>query len=325
MKINSSQDASSLNQNFDMWRKSGIHRAKMHPNNNSSYDHNYTDVDNVVVMSGGLTKSQCTTQFGERRYLPSDRQRTPPLLYTFPGSGNTWCRLLIEYATGIYTGSLFHDKTLIHVLPGEYTCSTGQSVIKAHPFTTSYSLRTGNYSLGKNKCQKGGIARFDRSVLLIRDPYYSIWSEFERACSKSHVGGILKKDFNENKWKEAAMHLSHQYQNMWAVQYADMEENFAKKDILYIEYDELKNKETRVETLRKVTQFLDIFMPNDAQLECAFALADNRDTHRIVDKSTTMSKEEAYTPSLVCEMWALFGVHAEKHGYHIWRDINCSK
>jgi hypothetical protein len=26
------------------------------------------------------------------------------MLYTFPGSGNSWCRLLVEYATGIYSG-----------------------------------------------------------------------------------------------------------------------------------------------------------------------------------------------------------------------------
>lgn len=34
------------------------------------------------------------------------------LLISFPGSGNTWVRYLIERATGIYTGSVGNDPTL---------------------------------------------------------------------------------------------------------------------------------------------------------------------------------------------------------------------
>ena len=34
------------------------------------------------------------------------------LLASFPGSGNTWVRLLLEDATGIYTGSVYIDKSL---------------------------------------------------------------------------------------------------------------------------------------------------------------------------------------------------------------------
>ncbi|RXG58381.1 WSC domain-containing protein 2 [Armadillidium vulgare] len=33
-------------------------------------------------------------------------------LASFPGSGNTWTRYLIEAATGIFTGSVFKDNTL---------------------------------------------------------------------------------------------------------------------------------------------------------------------------------------------------------------------
>ena len=43
----------------------------------------------------------------------------PPVLYTFPGSGNTWCRLLIEYATGVFTGSIYGDAQLKKIMPGE--------------------------------------------------------------------------------------------------------------------------------------------------------------------------------------------------------------
>ena len=35
--------------------------------------------------------------------------RPPTALASFPGSGNTWLRFLIESATGIFTGSRYKD------------------------------------------------------------------------------------------------------------------------------------------------------------------------------------------------------------------------
>lgn len=41
------------------------------------------------------------------------------VLASFPGSGNTWSRMLLEYASGYYTGSIYNDITLMPVLPAE--------------------------------------------------------------------------------------------------------------------------------------------------------------------------------------------------------------
>ena len=60
------------------------------------------------------------------------------MLYSFPGSGNTWVRLLIDWATGIYSGSFYLDKTLLPILPGEIKCDRSVSVIKVHPTLQSY-------------------------------------------------------------------------------------------------------------------------------------------------------------------------------------------
>ena len=53
-----------------------------------------------------ISKSVCQAKYQERKYLDiiNDKKREPPVLYSFQGSGNTWSRLLIEYATGVYTG-----------------------------------------------------------------------------------------------------------------------------------------------------------------------------------------------------------------------------
>lgn len=35
--------------------------------------------------------------------------RLPTALASYPGSGNTWLRFLIESASGVFTGSLYKD------------------------------------------------------------------------------------------------------------------------------------------------------------------------------------------------------------------------
>ena len=62
-----------------------------------------------TVTNGTLIASQsiCASKYSKRHFFTQAESRTPPLLYTFPGSGNTWCRLLIEYGLGIYTGAVF--------------------------------------------------------------------------------------------------------------------------------------------------------------------------------------------------------------------------
>lgn len=44
-------------------------------------------------------------------------------------------RLLIDKASGIYSGSVYNDRSLVPVLPGEITCDWSVSVVKAHPHT----------------------------------------------------------------------------------------------------------------------------------------------------------------------------------------------
>lgn len=129
-------------------------------------------------------KNKCSLSFDNRRfYTDEDPLRQPPVLYSFPGAGNTWTRLLIEYATGIYTGSVYTDRLLISTLPGEAVCSRRVSLIKIHPHTHGY--KTGRTPIGlgtyfktqDNKCAKGAIKGFSQAVFLVRNPFDSIWSE----------------------------------------------------------------------------------------------------------------------------------------------------
>jgi hypothetical protein len=152
---------------------------------------------NPRTETGTYSKPICQAKWGAKTYLPQQKSRLPPMLYTFPGSGNTWGRLLIEHATGIYTGSVYNDRTLLSALPGELTCNWRVSVIKVHPHTHSFAdLYSGRFhSDGNQKCKRGGVKRFERAVLLIRNPFDSIWSEYQRRITQSHVQGESNHDF----------------------------------------------------------------------------------------------------------------------------------
>jgi hypothetical protein len=70
-----------------------------------------------------------------RRYLSRDEYRydasgcVPPLLYSFPGSSNTWARVLLDHATGVYTGSINTDPSLKPVLRAKRRCDASLSFI----------------------------------------------------------------------------------------------------------------------------------------------------------------------------------------------------
>ena len=54
------------------------------------------------------------------------------MLLTFPGSGTTMSQLLLEYATGVYSGSIYPEDELYSIMPGTEFCGRRLSIIKAH-------------------------------------------------------------------------------------------------------------------------------------------------------------------------------------------------
>jgi hypothetical protein len=284
------------------------------------------------LSSTSTKREKCHSLFHQRSFLPESQKHLPPLLFTFPGSGNTWCRLLIEYGSGIYTGSVYNDDKLLTALPGEFTCNWQVSAVKAHPHTHRASdLLSGHYLSDNDKCRKGNIQRFERFVLLIRDPFDSIWSEFQRRVSQSHVAGIPKDSFSWHRWQANAMNLAHAYFDMWKLDHEVIERQLPSSSYLYVKYEDLKDKGNRHQALEKIVSFLRLPSTSSMsskflmkRLECAFLLADNRQyAHRTIDKSTFMTKDLAYLEEIVCRMWALFGVYASKYGYSPFNGFNC--
>ena len=97
----------------------------------------------------------------------------PTMLVSFPGSGNSWVRQLLESTTGIYTGS-DRDCDLDYIkigMLGEGITSEKVIAVKFH---------------------WGSLPRwpFKKVIYIIRNPYDAIVAEYQRFC----VAPTFRKD-----------------------------------------------------------------------------------------------------------------------------------
>ena len=255
--------------------------------------------------------------YRNRTKVPKEFQQHPALLWTFPGSGSGWVRLMIEHATGYYSGSVYGDESLLEAFPGEYICSPEVVVIKAHPTTHTFQdLERGDYN---HRCT---IHHIEKAILILRNPFDAIWSDHNRKITRSHVGKILEKDFNRKEWVTNAKRLAYKYSEMWPISY----QPFIRKHptgYLLIKYEELIDPKIQIEKLESIMNFLKISFTSE-RLKCAFYLANHPTVHRpIYTKDAIMKKVDAYTPGLVCELWSILQASATQFGYKIYRNYTC--
>lgn len=144
-----------------------------------------TTFNNIPVYKTLNEDRRCST----KRFLYPGELTKKVGLISFPGSGNTWTRHLIESATGIYTGSAYNsDWGLLsggfmgELLPAD---SNKVSVIKSH-------------SAGMH-----GI-HIDAVINIYRNPYDAMMAEFKR-LSGGHVGNIDENKLNQTAFKTLVM------------------------------------------------------------------------------------------------------------------------
>jgi hypothetical protein len=290
----------------------------------------------VFPTTERLSKSYCESKgYGQRGFLSPENERLPAMLYTFPGSGNTWCRLLIEYATGVYTGCVYDDAALLKELPGEFTCNWSVSAVKVHPTSHSFKdLYKGPLLSDRQKCQVGGVSHFDKAILLVRNPFDSFWAEHQRRVTEDHVASLKRAGFNWTAWRWNAAEMSYVYHTMWNREYAQIKKHFHPDNVLFLRFEDLKSNVTRIDTLRSVAKFLSVSLTNQAnveaelanseRLECAFVLAENPNAHRRGDPQFEMTKDEVYDKKLACGIYNLLKQDITQVNYTSWKNWNCA-
>ncbi|XP_070572868.1 sialate:O-sulfotransferase 2-like [Ptychodera flava] len=124
-------------------------------------------------------------------------------LASFPGSGNTWVRHIIERATGIYTGSFYTDGELFKKgFKGEreHWKKRNTVVVKTHDFSQEH------------------IKDYDAVVLIIRNPYKAMIAEHNRKFG-GHTGYATEDKYTKGtEWTDFVMGKSRTWTNtalMW--------------------------------------------------------------------------------------------------------------
>ena len=158
-------------------------------------------------------------------------------LASFPGSGNTWLRYLLQQATGILTGSVYKDYALLkNGFPGENVVNGSVIAVKTHEFG------------------KESIGAFDKVVLLVRDPFSSLQAEFNRR-SGGHIGHASLDKYKRNNGKYWTTFV-HSKADEWERMNAAWFGAFRPEDRLVVSYDDLLS-DTRSELTRALNFLLE--------------------------------------------------------------------
>ena len=138
-------------------------------------------------------------KFQEMKFLEQNVSRLHVALASFPGSGITWLRYLIEQATGIFTGSMDCDISLKHV--GHMGEGVWTNQVVAVRVNLAHLNITGSENMticanGFGVCQNDS-AHFDKVVIVMRNPYTAILSEYNRMVTLSHVEKLSLDHYRE--------------------------------------------------------------------------------------------------------------------------------
>ncbi|CAL4097804.1 unnamed protein product, partial [Meganyctiphanes norvegica] len=176
-------------------------------------------------------------------------------LVSFPRSGNSWTRYLVEGATGIFTNSVYHDKSMRNMgyLGEMERDSSGRCIL-----TKTHSSTFSNWRLERRRVH---IRDDEPVILLLRNPataMISFWN-FKNARTDSFFWNVNNKTYSTPafhkfvtsvipKWKEVA-----EDRLIWS------------KRLLVVAYEELR--EYPLPTLERILEFLQ--QPMDGRrMEC---------------------------------------------------------
>ncbi|XP_034118500.1 WSCD family member CG9164 [Drosophila albomicans] len=200
---------------------------------------NYTD-DKAGDFYTALPSSDVSASL----QMPSAPMLTA--LASFPGSGNTWLRYLLQQATGILTGSIYKDYGLLKTgFPAENVCNSSVLLVKTHEWGSK------------------AWAPFSKAILLVRDPEKAIIAEFNRQ-SGGHIGFASPDRYKRTKGKYWQQFVSNKLKG-WELMNLSWARNFTGS-IKVVFYDDLVHHTER--ELRNILDFLE-FPVSEQLIRCA--------------------------------------------------------
>eukprot|EP00908_Phaeocystis_cordata_P006717 Transcript_17336.p1 GENE.Transcript_17336~~Transcript_17336.p1 ORF type:complete len:657 (+),score=48.73 Transcript_17336:119-2089(+) len=229
-------------------------------------------------------------------------KHAPVALWSFPGSGSTWLRLVIEIATGGRTGSIHSTpvtenqtatgkkrqrafrrgsstgKLLAAKMPSEFwphdsraDCA-GMVALAVHGLK---GLRRFEPPWVKTAC--GGA--LGRAVLLVRHPFLAVYADLRHRGSAKNFSVDLR-------WHNSAVHMATLWAALVAVNTEHVDWSFRlwshRRPSLLVRYEDLKTPERRTLEVRRLLSFVfEGERPPVLKIRCALKRATQmQDEHR---------------------------------------------
>jgi len=305
-----------------------------------------SSVGTAMAPAAGPDLASCRRRYGNLTFLdPALIDRTkeasiPPLLLSYPGSGNTYFRAVLEYATSLHSGSIYiSDKELNFAFAGEQTCGLEcGAAIKAHPTDLRIMPEVDIWNRPslkgdkrerlrplsrwiRKKCVRGGVKFWTRIIFLAREPFAAILSDFQRLVSNSHTGSLSSDSILGDGrkvgdvWQERSLIAAKEYEaSMSQVVFPLLKwdknkpSKFPNLDVVthVVKFEDIVlNKEKRVGELSALMKIMypQLEAPRE-KLECAFVLADHKEG--IVRAAKRLTATQVYKDidsKLPCKMW----------------------
>ena len=280
-------DRKRVTQNFETWRGHVVQppRTKTPAILRCDDDSGGSKQEPPKTMDWSLKNETCcetetTTECsGYRGRSFRKKGDSKAVLASFPGSGNTWVRLLLEYGSGYLTGSVYDDNELKKVLPAEGNTENVLAV-KAHLMPSQYL----SYVPGA------------RIVLLTRHPLNAIWAEFQRRS------GVLRQDKDThvhviNEVGPAMTRVFAAFATCMSCKWAVYAWVHARDDVYYARYEDFLHDAPSA--LDGALRFLGLSIDSN-RLQCAPKLAVG------VKRPTTkkLQANDVFVGSLACASWS---------------------
>ena len=148
-------------------------------------------------------KANLLTEFEDNSCRFVKSISSPIALASFPGSGNTWVRGLLQNITGVCTGGIYCDPTLRRSgYPGECIRSGVVLVVKTHQTAPRWTGVHYDKSAPFKYFKKlEHIPVYSSAIFLIRNPFDALIAEWHRRqtvnSSDNHVKRIGREYFGE--------------------------------------------------------------------------------------------------------------------------------
>lgn len=127
------------------------------------------------------------------------RKREAVALASFPGSGNTWVRDLLEAVTGVCTGAYCCDISLRATgFTGEYIQSGSVLVVKTHRSTPMWTDSRDHARFDSWDDE----AVFGAAIVIIRNPLHALVSEWNRIVANGFRRETVRLGTHTNKAEE---------------------------------------------------------------------------------------------------------------------------